>query len=300
MARIFAGQAKLPNDSIPLPQPRDRQLDRDVACRKCKYDLRGLAMNSRCPECGTLVAFSLRGDLLRFSDPSWVAGLGSGMTCILWGVPATVIGWIISHLIYFRDMWTGGAILSVAGAILHFYGAWLLTVPDPSGLGEDRYGVSRKLIRVTLLIGMLQNLFNFLAITAATLSPRQRRACEILQIALALTTSVGLLATLNYLGKLARRISDEALAARAEQLIWEIAIPLGAVFLISWMARASDYFSQWIPLFGCLLLPGAVGAVCAVLVICMRYLVFLTNLGSEFRDQAERAEQAWTAPCGHL
>ena len=41
----------------------------DVPCRKCSYNLRGMNVASRCPECGAPVGVSVHGSLLRYSDP---------------------------------------------------------------------------------------------------------------------------------------------------------------------------------------------------------------------------------------
>jgi hypothetical protein len=50
-------------------------VDADIPCRKCGYNLRGLAVDGRCPECATPVGVSINGELLRYSDPTFVIGL---------------------------------------------------------------------------------------------------------------------------------------------------------------------------------------------------------------------------------
>ena len=47
-----------------------------------------------------------------------------------------------------------GQVLGLVGGLLALYGTWLLTEPDPSGIGEDRYANSRKVIRLALLVGL--------------------------------------------------------------------------------------------------------------------------------------------------
>ncbi len=53
-------------------------IERDTMCLKCGYNLRGLVSSGACPECGTSTGLSLRGNLLRFGDPAWVASLAGG------------------------------------------------------------------------------------------------------------------------------------------------------------------------------------------------------------------------------
>src|SRR6185437_13943991 len=68
----------------------------DVACRKCAYNLRGLATMARCPECGAPVSISVRGELLRFSEPDWLKLIRRGAYMILIGV--LIIGAVIGAI----------------------------------------------------------------------------------------------------------------------------------------------------------------------------------------------------------
>ena len=55
-----------------------QRLLEDLLCNHCGYNLRGLLSEGRCPECGTEVARSLRGDLLVAADPAWLERLIRG------------------------------------------------------------------------------------------------------------------------------------------------------------------------------------------------------------------------------
>ena len=56
-----AAQVRLDDDG--------RILEDDLTCLHCGYNLRGLLPEGDCPECGTAVARSTHGSLLRFCDP---------------------------------------------------------------------------------------------------------------------------------------------------------------------------------------------------------------------------------------
>src|SRR5690348_13310365 len=96
-----------------------------VWCRKCGYDLRAAEPGGMCPECGSPVALSARPDLLRFADPAWVATLASGVRFILWGTLVAVVV-TAAGLSAFGESLLGG-LVTIAGGLVHFYGAWLLT-----------------------------------------------------------------------------------------------------------------------------------------------------------------------------
>ena len=87
-----------------LPQARAIStagpIETDVTCRRCGYNLRGLLEEGLCPECGTAVVLSTRGDLLRYADPDWVETMARGVKFILWGLLlATVLGFLGGFLI---------------------------------------------------------------------------------------------------------------------------------------------------------------------------------------------------------
>ena len=91
---IFLPPGFQPPPPLPFPNlPIDENgiVKEEVLCRKCAYNLRGLHQNGKCPECGTPVGLSIRGNLLCYSDPEWVDKLARGVDLILWGLLAMVV-----------------------------------------------------------------------------------------------------------------------------------------------------------------------------------------------------------------
>ena len=122
----------------PGNQPPIRE---DVPCVSCGYNLRGLHAEGNCPECGTEIYRSLRGDALRFRHPRWVgrlrtgAGLAYHSWLVMWApmvVPMPLLfladppDWAMS------SSWIEAAIFA-AGVGGFLVGLWLLTTPEPSG-----------------------------------------------------------------------------------------------------------------------------------------------------------------------
>src|SRR5262249_28617729 len=133
-------------------------------------------------ECGTSVGFSIQGDFLRYCDPAWVDTLRVGTVTILSGISVIVFGVIAQGFLtaiqpMLNRVGRGAAgdgvvrlVVVTLGYLILVAGAWLLTTPDPSGLGEDRYGRSRRLIRITLAIGVAYHILT-LGISQQSLPP---------------------------------------------------------------------------------------------------------------------------------
>jgi hypothetical protein len=132
----------------------------DTPCRKCQYNLRSLSLQGLCPECATPVSLSV-GDLLLYSDPAWLHKLCAGINFILITILIGIAGIILDVIASAISHSTVPSILvAFACGVLFFIGCWFLTAPDPSGLGEDQYGTSRRIVRIALLIGVVDNVIS--------------------------------------------------------------------------------------------------------------------------------------------
>src|SRR5947208_14619069 len=99
---IFLPPGFPPPPPLPFPNlPIDENgiVKEEVLCRKCSYNLRGLHQNNKCPECGTPVGLSIRGNLLCYSDPEWVEKLLPAVDLILWGLLAALAGGVAARVV---------------------------------------------------------------------------------------------------------------------------------------------------------------------------------------------------------
>jgi hypothetical protein len=292
------------NPAIPAP-PLPTVVEQDIPCRKCSYNLRGLSIEGRCPECGLPIGLSVHGELLRYSDPNFVATLARGVSLILWGVFVVIVGSIIAAVavaVVARGGVRPGAtfigIVPLVGNIMMVVGAWFLTAPDPSGLGEDRYGTARKIIRVALVVGLINQFVNWGLGIGPPLEPAVRLAIQTVAFAAGIVGVVGQFAQLYYLNKLALRIPNADLSQRARFLMWAMGISYGLLLVVGFVAAA--FFVSRGTAAGAA--PTAVGAGCfaailglAVLVFGDMYLFMLGRFGREFKTQAALARQVWSA-----
>jgi hypothetical protein len=269
----------------------------DIPCRKCGYDLRGLSVNGRCPECGAAVGVSVHGNLLRFSDPGWVRGLQKGAWLILVGVLILIVGAIFAALLGAASPQLASVVaplLSIGGNIVMIVGAWRLTEPDPSGIGEDEYGTSRKIIRVALVVGIFNSILNNIP-RAGSIAPEMRMVLGTLSVIAGLIGLVGQFAQLNYLSKLAMRIPDQQASERARFLMFAIGISYG-IILLGGLAMLFTGLAAGPRSPG----GGFIGGACvmalaaiALLVFGVMYLFLLSRLSRAFGEQAQAAEQTW-------
>lgn len=77
----------------PPPPPTHPNANQRIRCASCGYDLRGVAIGSACPECGTPVAQVGTPQLSSGKAvASLVLGIVSLVTCFMYGVPGIICG----------------------------------------------------------------------------------------------------------------------------------------------------------------------------------------------------------------
>jgi hypothetical protein len=188
------------------PQP----LGVDTPCRLCGYNLRGLPSDGRCPECGAMVSASLGQYSLAFADPKWV-------TALLRGVRIYLVSFVLLFVSFLAliplTINSDEALLIFSASVLAFIGCftiggWLLSAPDPSGLGELEYGIARKIARWALILGTMQGLFDLTAICFADALPRWSEFVLLETWLAQIIGIVGIFSHLHYLQKLTLRIPD--------------------------------------------------------------------------------------------
>lgn len=164
------------------------------------------------------------------------------------------------------------------------FGWWLLTEPDPSGLGEDRYGTARKIIRVGLVCGVANTVLD-VGRSVMSLPPFAFAMLQIVDIGLGLMWVISFFAGLNYLRKLANRIPDGKMSNRAKFLTWAFGICGALVYapglIMRFMGPGTAIFLPFSIVVG-------VSGV-AILVFGVMYLFLILRFGKRFREMATGA-----------
>ena len=197
------------------------------ACFRCGYDLRGIADDSPCPECGLLAGRSrMPSDELRHARPRWLRTLsvGTWLTLVAWAGVAAAF-WLFGNNPY-EQAWalygsTAGELqtlplpITLVGAAAAA-GVWLLTGSEGRGgaRGEGRGAIGlRVTLRLLVLIPLAGALYLHLMLWRSTasfwiLEGQFEAAVPLVVVAAA---SLPLLGFLRLRG-LARRVLDPSLA----------------------------------------------------------------------------------------
>jgi hypothetical protein len=258
----------VPNKAAPVKLTnRGQVVAEDRPCLVCGYNLKTIMTDGKCPECGTPVARSLQGDLLKYSDPKYVATLrhgimlvevaiGLGILLMLGVVVASMIvavnngmfqfgtqgfkpgsvrttGPVLHGLVYERVM----ALCKTAISGLSLLGWWLFSTQDPGLAERDRAHRSRQVLRVFLAISAVAAGVTFLTTFVPSLMTQANAASNgilsyfTVKMAISSLSNiaflVGFIATLTYMIHLARRVPDAGLQKRADLYRW--LLPLIAV-----------------------------------------------------------------------
>lgn len=215
-----------------VPTTAQGSIQADRPCVQCGYNLRGLQPTGACPECGTPVADSLRGKLLKYCSPDYLAQLHRGVFLIQTAI-------IIQILMMFALVGASLAFRSAAGtmqlvssfvflvvAAMELYGWWLFSELDPGYTGQDAGTTPRKVIRIAVIVSGAAAILSVLAgvlqpVAAGTGAFAGMGMLAITAWVVSTAANVAqYFASMLYIKWLAVRIPNEKARKRAKTLLW--------------------------------------------------------------------------------
>jgi hypothetical protein len=264
----------------PVIVSRDAPLNMDHPCIRCGYSLRGLNSSGVCPECGTPVERSLRGDLLAYSDPLYVQKLFNGTRTIM----ASLLLLIVCVVAVAFSATAGVGPLAVlaglgmlASTIAFLVGWWMLTTPDAGQLSTNKGERPRQIVRSTLLVIVATALLSF--VIRAIPAPGTQVLGGLLTLLNYVAMAVGFYAGMLYVRWLAPRIPNPKAWRRAKVLMILLAVMIGMYILLIIAVLLTVAGSGRSPVVG--VLAGVVGII--ALVGGLTALIMYYNLFSWMR-----------------
>ena len=224
------------------PPTRPAAVAESVNCVRCGYDLRGLPVSGRCPECGTIVERSLLGDKLLYSSPEYLATLQRGLSFILNAILVMVINvvlGIVAGAMSMTALMQATSLIGIGVSLALVVGWWLFSEEDPAFVGTDNGSTARRVIRVVVAIELATTIVSavlqFLPAAAATSASAPLALLAVLVGLGSLAVwAVKFFAAMLYLRWLSPRIPSEFVDRRAGLLMWlcPVLVTVGAILLM--------------------------------------------------------------------
>lgn len=292
-----------PFDADPPPPPEPPEYD--GPCLRCGYELSGLDLSGRCPECGTPIARSLHGALLVYANPSYLRTLQIGAGVVFWGLLIAVIDVFFPCLI---SMASGFGFVGLPAKLLGFIasgaliiGWWMLSTPDPAFRRKDPGGKARLVLRIAVCAGAFFWLVELIALFSNTflVSPTLATLHSVFSVLKGVAWLVTIFAGISYIILLARRARDPGLIRQARTVrtlaivtVTVIAVTFGA-FVLYGLAIAGNVGNSHGILIavGCGGTAAFFGAILLVIVWVIMYLVLLHSLYGELRRMRAMSER---------
>lgn len=222
-------------------------VENDLACASCGYNLRGLTLGMRCPECGAEVSRSARGDLLRFADPDWVGKLASGTSLMRWGIVASMLLGLVGSLAVGGLAVAGGysqrslfllvGMVTLIGQVMLLWAAFLITTQEPRVSLQEGTVTARRVVRYCAVLSFVGQ---FLQLAAPVTAKAVFMALLTLGgMGLTLAGIVGFFAQFVFFRRFALRVPDARLADSTRTVMWGFVISYAVVVIAGLIAAIS-------------------------------------------------------------
>jgi len=303
-------------DEAHPPSSAGETVEQDLLCPACSYNLRGLRVGGRCPECGAPIAAELLSSPYAEADPRWLRRVLRGVLLLQFQLAPVFLVMLLSGLVltatrgrYLDSLlaWITWLTVVFAAPLLTGLGAAFATAAPPGPRRDpmmDR--VRRRAGRANLALAVVLTAVSLaLPGNFGYLVDRHRAAfvSVALPVAAGAVFAYALIAQFTYVGRLARLWNAPAVARNAERLVvfaWTAATFVLLAALLPWAQAVTPYLFRRIhhaqpgdtPLTAALLQIAGVSGVLAILVALLWSIVIYGSLRLVIVDRLEQRRAA--------
>ncbi|HEY2585067.1 MAG TPA: hypothetical protein VGI81_04795 [Tepidisphaeraceae bacterium] len=226
------------------------------SCIACGYDLRGLAEDSACPECGRAIIESRQFATLRNAGTAWLFTLvrWAAVMAVIESVSACRGAILLYNSLCLRVLqrlptvptrvWSVPLYLVIV--IANLIATWRVTAPPPAESDDESQRSIRMWLRfVTVATATVAVLMHTVGVLSAELA-------RVWEIALNLLAAAGAWLFWSYIGRLSARIPSESLVRRSRSVRWGEVLGILAGPTLSWIIYRNTTLSYGFRLFGSL------------------------------------------------
>lgn len=224
----------------------------DLSCKHCGYNLRTRVVNDVCPECGSGVLWSLRGNELAWSDPEWLA-------CLHRGVFLQVLTFVLGVLVMLGvGVWaavsagnpqpvgvgaggwqTAESVVEIVFGALGLASIYFLTRPEPASARDSRRLRANLLWWTVAALGL--NMFSLVGAMSASVVLAD--LAEALSGFAGIFQLVAAALMLIYLRRLGRRTEDTGIVKFTSIVLYS-GLVVGAVLIVAFVVSAIVFAAQ--------------------------------------------------------
>jgi hypothetical protein len=212
---------------------------------------------------------------------------------MFWGAIAMLVTRVGTTFFIVRLMRAneGVQFVSLAASLVSMAGVWLMTSPDPAGLNEAQHFAARKLVRAAVAISLAFSLTS-LILRMSAMPPAVRIGLQVVYVIAGVAAVVGEFARFSYLGMLARRVPDDALASRARILMYGLGSAHLLILTMSMWMIVSTMLRSRPAIYWYGMVSSAIGLLFIILTVAA--MNFYARFAKVLRKQSAAAEWIWS------
>lgn len=207
----------------------DDILEKDMFCSRCGYNLRGLTLESLCPECAFPATRSIYGNVLLYADPAWISKIRLGIFIKLLNLLIVVIiSYGIENLFFANLPQVLLSMLKFVSGCVGLAAVFLITTSELNISEKENWYTLSLMIRLIVIITFIADQ----ALQAAQCWNVTWYLIEFDLFVSALTTVV-LVGVFVYLRRLARRTQNNKLVFHTTIVMWGMALSRVLLLILS-------------------------------------------------------------------